>query len=239
MPHVRSGFAGHRRRVRASFLGFCRAPYPVPPPPGLVPSAAPMSELSLDSLIPPVVPNDSAGIVLGYLAPKSLCGTQTCSDANIVAHTHCGTQTCTKVSINTVVLSDGETQTEVGMQTVDQGTQTDSLATGRSETKTASTSSGDTRPKAEGNPKSEGTSICSHSKLVNIKTWIDGAGGINSANAMRNLRQGLDLCAELLAEHGIPSKWDLTISSYPHVIITMWLSSQSDGQCAEKGGNSQ
>ena len=70
MPHVRSGFAQHRRRVRAAYFGFCKGPVPVPPPPGL-------SELSLDSLVPPVVPNDSAGMVLGFLAPKSHCGTQT------------------------------------------------------------------------------------------------------------------------------------------------------------------
>ena len=205
MPHVRSGLARHRRRVRASSFGFCRAPYPVPPPPGLAPSATPKSELSLDSLVPPVVPYRSAGILLEYLAPKSDCGTQTCSDPNIVLLTHCGTQTSREVSFNTVALSDGETQTEVGMQTVHQETQTESLATGESGTTMASTSSVDTRPKAGGKTNR------GFRALKSVKSWLDGSGGVTCQNSGLALIQGLQLFVELITEHGTIQKQRATL----------------------------
>jgi len=80
MPNVRSGFARHMGRLRASGLGFCTAPCPIAPPPGLELSAVPKLELSLQTLVPIAIIIDPTDIVLDCLAQKTHRGTQTDND---------------------------------------------------------------------------------------------------------------------------------------------------------------
>lgn len=59
----------------------------------------------------------------------------------------------------------------------------------------------------EGTGCTEAPRTCPHGKLDSIKTWIDGTDGINIANAMRYLSQGLVLCEVISKERGFPSKY--------------------------------
>lgn len=62
MPHVRSKYRAYMRQLRGSNGGFCSAPRPIPPPPGLEPRV----QLSLQKLAP-----STSDILLDYLTPKA------------------------------------------------------------------------------------------------------------------------------------------------------------------------
>ena len=62
MPHVRSRYRAYMRQLRGFKGGFCSAPRPIPPPPGLEPRV----QLSLQKLAP-----STSDILLDYLTPKA------------------------------------------------------------------------------------------------------------------------------------------------------------------------
>ncbi|CAK0792091.1 unnamed protein product [Prorocentrum cordatum] len=62
MPHVRSRYRAYMRQLRGFKGGFCSAPRPIPPPPGLEPRV----QLTLQKLAP-----TTTDILLDYLAPKA------------------------------------------------------------------------------------------------------------------------------------------------------------------------